>query len=446
MTDLLNLAEDLVARVRRAGADAADAVAVQGTSSSVSWRLGAFEDYTRSEAITIGLRVFVGKRHAIVSTTDPSTETINDLCDRVLAMATAAPEDPFAGLAPDDLIAREIPEDNLELDGNDEPLLTDMKTMAAEAEDAARSVDGVTNSEGAAVSWQRVFSALVASNGFNGAWTGTSSSISTSVIAGEGLNTEGESEYAVARHFADLPAAATVGAEAGRRAAERIGAARIPTMQAPLVFDNRVSGGLLGHLVSAITGPSIARGASFLLDQLGAQIFPAGINIVDEPHRRRGLRSCPFDGEGLRTSSRKLIDNGYLTTWLLECRSARQLEMTPTGHARRSASGPPSPGVFNLWLEPGNESRDELIADISDGLLITGLSGQGVNGITGDYSRGASGFRIENGQLTRPVNEVTVAGNLKDMFARARPASDLEFRYGIDAPSVRIEGMTVAGL
>jgi PmbA protein len=441
--DPIELAADLVARATRAGADAADAVCFHGASMSVNWRLGALEELQRAEGLDMGLRVFIGGRQANVSTTDPTPANLDRMVERAMAMARIAPEDDLAGLAPEDLLATEIPD--LDLDADDEPEPQRLIDMAAECEDAARAVEGITNSDGAEAGWQRSTAAMAASNGFAGSWTGTSSSVGTAVIAGEGLLMERDGDHRSVRHMADMPSPAEIGAEAGRRAVRKLNPSKLPTRTMPVIYDARSARSLLGHLCEAISGPGVARGTSFLKKRMGEQVFAPGITVVEDPHRLRGLRSRPFDGEGLATHRRNLIDDGHLTSWLLDLRSARQLNLTPTGHASRGASGPPSPSVSNLWLEAGSASPEELMADIEDGLYITFLIGFGVNGVTGDYSRGAGGFRIKNGELTNPVSEITVAGNLKQMFAAMIPANDLELLFGTDSPTVRIDGMTVAG-
>ena len=439
----LDLAARLVEDARRAGADAADAVCFRGMSIDVAWRLGALEDLQRAEALELGLRVFLGRRQAIVSTTDPSRETLAELVTRALAMARAAPEDEHAGLAPEDLLARRIPD--LDLDADDEPDPRDLMARAAAEEDAARAVEGITNSEGATAEWRRHHAALAASNGFAGTWSGTASGLGVSVIAGSGLDMESDWAQREARHRSDLPPPGEIGAEAGRRAVAKLGPSKPPTRAMPVVYDPRSARSLLGALTGAISGPSIARGTSFLKDSMGEALFADGVTIVEDPHRRRGLRSRPFDGEGLATRRRELVSRGRLAGWLLDLRSARQLGLEPTGHAGRDPSSPPSPSVSNLWLAPGAASPRALLDDIAEGFYVTFLIGFGVNAVTGDYSRGASGFLIEKGEITTPVSEVTVAGNLKDMYARLTPADDLEFRYGTDSPTVRIDGMTVAG-
>jgi len=443
LPDPQDLAADLVRRATRAGADAADAVCFHGASISVNWRLGALEELQRAEGLDLGLRVFVGQRAANVSTTDPSPATLDELVERAVAMARIAPEDNFAGLAEPGQLAGTVPD--LDLDADDEPEPQRLIEMAAACEDAARAIEGVTNSDGAEAGWQRSTAALAASNGFAGSWTGTSASVGCAVIAGKGLGMERDGDHRSVRHLSDMPAPEAIGAEAGRRAVRKLAPSKLPTRAMPVIYDARTARSLLGHLMDAISGPAVARGTSFLKRSMGEPVFAPGITVIEDPHRPRGLRSRPFDGEGLATRRRDLIADGRLTSWLLDLRSARQLGLEPTGHATRGASGPPSPGVANLWLAPGTASPEALMADIEDGLYITFLIGFGVNGVTGDYSRGAGGFRIEKGEITTPVSEITVAGNLRQMYANLVPADDLELLYGTDSPTVRIDGMTVAG-
>lgn len=436
----LELAERLVERALRAGADAADATAFRGLALAAHWRGGALEELEGEESVAMGLRVFAGQRLATVSSSQAGEA--DELVERALAMARQAPEDPFAGLASPRQLATAIPD--LDLDGGGPPATGKLLAMAREAEEAARAIAGVTNSEGARASWSGGERALAASNGFRGSYAASSAAIGASAIAGTGLAMEQDGEYRCARHLGDLPGAAEIGAEAGRRAVRRLGAAAMTTGAVPVVFDNRCAAGLLGHLAAAIGGDAIARGTSFLKDSMDERLFAPGIAVAEDPHRRRGLRSRPFDGEGLATKCRRLIDDGRLTCWLLDCRSARQLGLEATGHATRGGGGQPRASPSNLWLEPGAASLGELIADIEEGLFVTHLTGTGVDVVNGDYSRGAGGFRIRKGALDHAVNEATIAGNLKDMFAHLTPADDLEFRTGLDAPSLRIEGMTVA--
>jgi PmbA protein len=387
--------------------------------------------------------VLIGKRQAIVSSNDRSPAALSELIERAIAMAKTVPEDPYCGLAAADELARDWP--SLDLEDPTEPAPEILIARAGAAEDAARAVPGVTNSEGAEASWSRSKVALVASNGFAGSYSGTHSSISAAVLAGAGTGMERDYDYSTAVWAEDLLDAAAIGKTAGERAVKRLNPRKVPTQKVPVVFDPRVAGGMLRHLVGAISGPAIARGTSFLKDKLGQRIFPAGLAIIDDPHRRRGLRAKPFDGEGVRNQRRALIEDGVLQTWLLDLRSARQLGLRTTGHASRGTSGPPGPAPTNLYMEPGKVTPDALIADIKQGFYVGELMGMGVNGVTGDYSRGAAGFWIDDGKLAYPVSEVTIAGNLKDMFLHLTPANDLVFKTGSDAPTLRIEGMTVAG-
>ena len=438
-----DLLDGLIARARRLGADAADAVMLRGSALDASCRLGEAEEVVRSEVRSLGLRVFVGKRQAIVSTTDFSQDALGPLAERVMAMARTVPEDPYAGLADPALLARDWPA--LDLVDAAEPDAESLMARAMEAEDAARGVAGVTNSEGASAGWRRREVTLVSSDGFAGCSESGSHSVSAAALAGEGTAMERDYWWSSAVHRADLEEPASVGRRAGERAVRRLGARKAQSGQVPVVYDPRIAGGLLSHLTGAISGPSIARGTSFLKDALETQVFAPGIAVVDDPLRERGLRSLPFDGEGVATERRAIVADGVLKTWLLDSRSARQLGLASTGHAVRGTGGPPSPACTNLWLEPGADSADALIGEVTSGLYVTELIGMGVNQVTGDYSRGAAGFWIEGGEIAYPVSEVTVAGNLKDMFRHLTPAGDLAFRYGIDCPTVRIDGMTVAG-
>ncbi len=439
----LNLLTDLIAAARRAGADAADALHVESAALSVAERLGQPEKLEREESQDLGLRVFVGSRQAVVSTTDFSRPALEALVERAIAMARTVPEDPFCGLAAPAELARDHPD----LDSVDpvEPPPAVLTERARAAEDAARAVAGITNSEGAEASWSRSRLLLAASNGFTGSYAATRHGVSVSVLGGSGTAMERDYDFSTAIHGADLEDPAAVGRRAGERAVKRLNPRKAATMQAPVVYDPRVAGSILGHFAAAINGSSVARGTSFLKDRLGKAIFPRAVTVIDDPHRQRGLRSKPFDGEGVANRRRLLIEDGMLTNWLLDLRSARQLGLASTGHASRGTGGPPGPSPTNLWLEPGPVTPSELIEDVAQGLYVTELIGFGVNGITGDYSRGAAGFWIAGGELAYPVSEVTVAGNLIEMFGSTSLASDLSFRTGIDAPTLRIEGMTIAG-
>ena len=433
----------LLEAARKTGADAADALFVEGVSSSVSYRLGKLEDVERSESYDLGLRVFVGQRVAFVSSTDFSADALSVLPGRAVAMARLAPEDKYAGLAPKERLATSLPE--LDLEDAAEPSAELLIERAREVEGAALAVMGVTNSEGGGASFSRNAVALATSSGFYGRYAGTSHGIGVAVLAGSGTGMERDYDHASARHAGDLRSPQEIGRSAGEKAVKRLNPRSMKSQSVPVVFHPDEAAGLLGHLAGAISGSAIARGVSFLKDRLGTDVFASGINVIDDPHRVRGLRSKPFDGEGVANSRRALIENGKLTSWLLDCASARQLGLATTGHAARGTGGPPSPSSTNLYLEAGKLSVKELIADIRQGFYVTELMGMGVNGVTGDYSRGAAGFWIENGEIAFPVSEVTIAGNLKDMFGRLVPANDLEFRHGVNAPTVRIEGMTLAG-
>jgi PmbA protein len=442
-TPLLQLAERLIAAARRAGADAADAVAVRSVSMSVEVREGAVEETERAESDDMGLRVLVGRRQAVVSTNDMKGNGADTLAERAVAMARVAPEDPFAGLADESLLAHRFPD--LDLIDPAMPEVTALERHARAAEQAALSVKGVAKSGGASASAGIGGMVLVTSHGFHGAYVGSRHSLSAMAIAGEGTGMERDYDFTSALHAADLEAAEKIGQLAGERAVRRLNPRKVETRRVPVVFDPRIAGSLVGHLASAINGASIARKTSFLKDRMGERLFRAGIRIMDDPLRKRGLRSRPFDGEGIAGRPLAVIEDGVLKSWFLDSATARELSLATTGHAARGVSSSPSPSPTNLHLEAGSKSAKELIADIADGFYVTDLIGMGANIVTGDYSRGASGLWIENGELTYPVSEVTIAGHLNDIFAELEPASDLEFRYGINAPTVRLEGLTVAG-
>ena len=441
--DALKQLEQLLGKAKAAGADAADAIFVSRTALSLSRRLGDLEQLERSESADLGLRVFVGKRQAIVSSSDTSPDTLDRLVDQAVTMARVVPEDPFCGLADPALLATDNPD--LDMTDDDEPSTEKLLDWAAQAEDAARAVPGVTNSEGAQASWSRNFVALAASNGVARDYNATYHSLAVSVLAGTGTAMERDYEYCSAVHAEDLKAPEEIGRLAGEKTVRRLNPKRVSSTQVPVVYDPRVSRTLIGHLAGAINGAAVARGTTFLKDRMGERIFPEGVSVIDDPRRRRGLRSKPSDAEGVRTERREVIEEGVLKTWFLDLRSARRLDLTTTGHASRGTSSPPSPSPTNLYLTPGAMNPTELMADIAEGLYVTELIGFGVNNVTGDYSRGAAGFWIENGRPTYPVSEITVAGNLNQMFANLTAADDLEFRYGTDAPTIRVEGMTVAG-
>jgi PmbA protein len=441
-TTLTALAERLVAAARRAGADAADAIAERGVSQSVEVRDGTVEASERSEGDNLGLRVLVGRRQAVVSSNDLNG-SIEALAERAVAMARAAPEDKFAGLADPDLLAKSIPD--LDLIDPELPSVAALESAARAAEAAGLAVKGVSKSGGASASAGIGGMVLITSTGFTGAYLASRHGVSMQAIAGEGTAMEQDYDFSSAIHGADLTAPDAIGRSAGERAVRRLNPRKVATKRVPVVFDPRIAGSIVAHLASAINGSAVARKTSFLKDRLGEKLFASGISIVDDPLRRRGLRSHPFDAEGVAGQRRALVADGTLTTWILDCATARELGLKTTGHAQRGVSSTPSPGASNLHLEPGQKSPAELIADIEEGFYVTDLIGMGANMVTGDYSRGASGFWIERGALTFPVSEVTIAGHLNDIFRSLAPANDLVFRYGTNAPTVRMEGLTVAG-
>jgi PmbA protein len=432
---------DLLARVKKAGADSADAILSESQSLSAERRLGKTEGLERSESSELTLRALIGHRQAIVSASDFSETTVAALVERAVAMARIAPEDPFCGIAEPAQLAQAT----ADLDTAD-PIAPSAETLderAATVEDAALSVKGITNSEGGQASWGRGRYYLAASNGFFGTVTQTSHSVAVSVLAGEGTEMERDDDYDVAIYAADLKDPAAIGRNAAARTLRRLNPRKLDTTKVPVMFEPRAATSFLGHF--AINGKSIARGTSFLKDKNGQAVFAPGITIIDDPLRRRGLRSRAFDGEGLPTVRRALIDKGILTGFVLDLATARQLRLAPTGTATRGGSGLPSPSTSNLHLAAGSKTPEEMMAEIGTGLYVTSLIGMGVSIVTGDYSRGASGFWIENGAIAYPVSEITIAGTLPEMFTGLEAASDLVFRWGTDSPTVRVPAMTVAG-
>jgi PmbA protein len=411
-------------------------------SVGVSVRDGDVEETESAEGDDLGLRVLVGKRQAVVSTNDLAGDP-RALAERAVAMARAAPEDKYAGLADPDLLARDFAD--LDLADRTLPEVADLEARARTAEAAALAVNGVIRSDGASASFGIGGMVLVTSHGFRGAYLGSNHGLSMTAIAGEGTRMERDYDYSSVRHAADLDSAERIGRSAGERAVERLNPRKVSTRKVPVVFDRRVAGTLVSHLAGAANGAAVARKTSFLRDKMGEKIFADGVHIIDDPLRKRGLRSRPFDGEGVASNRIALVDDGRLASWLLDCATARELALVTTGHAQRGVSATPSPAASNVHMEAGDVTPDALIADIKDGFYVTDLIGVGVNMVTGDYSRGASGFWIEHGQRTYPVSEVTIAGSLNDMFRALTPANDLEFRYAINAPTLRLEGLTVAG-
>jgi PmbA protein len=440
---LSNLAQRLVEAAKRAGADAADAVAVRGVSHGVEVRDGKVEASERSEGDDVGLRVFVGQRQAVISTNDMSGDNAAALAERAVAMARVAPDDKYVGLADPDLLAKTFP--NLDVLDPVVPSVGELERRAIEAEAAALAVKGVTKSGGASASTGIGGMVLVTSTGFHGSYLRSSHGVSMTAIVGDGTKMERDYDFSSALHASDLASPAAVGKLAGERTVARANPRKVATCKVPVVYDPRVSNSLVGHVIGAANGASVARKTTFLKDSLGKQLFGSNIIIIDDPLRVRGLRSQSFDAEGVATVKRAIIDEGVLTTWLLDCATARELGLQTTGHAHRGVSSSPSPGAYNLHMEAGDLSPEDLIADIKEGFYVTDLIGSGVNGVTGDYSRGAGGFWIENGKLTYAVSEITIAGHLFEMFKSLTPANDLSFKYGVNAPTVRVEGLTIAG-
>lgn len=435
--------EDVLKKAKSFGATSADALLSDSSSVSINRRLGKPESVTRSEEAEIGLRVFAGRRQAIVSSSDLSMEALTTMAERAVAMAKSVPEDPFAGIADPSEIATSFPA--LDLFDATEIEIGRMNELADRAEQAARDVKGITNSDGASFSSGKDVTFYAASNGFTGGYSSSGFSLSVAVIAGKDTAMETDYDYDSAVFFADLEAPEKIGKSAGMRAVRALHPKKGPTKKIPVVFDRRISGGFPGSLAGAISGAAVARGTTLLKDKMGQQVFAPGITIVDDPFLKRGMRSHPFDAEGVTPQKRNIIENGVLTGWLLDLSSARQLKLKTTGNASRGIGAPPTPKAANFYMQNGNKTVEELIADIEEGFFVTQMMGSGANIITGDYSRGAKGFWIEKGQITYPVSEMTIAGNIKDMWMNLTAANDLQLKYGIDAPTLRAEGLTVAG-
>ena len=433
----------LLDRARAAGADAADGMVAGGHGHSVSVRMGEVEAIERSEDHDIGLRVFVGARNASISTSRLDEESISSLAERAVAMAKLAPEDPFAMLATSDQLAKDIPA--LDIYDESEPSAGELKSRALSAEEAARAVPGITNSEGGSASHGSVEVMLATSNGFSGQYKRSSFGISAMVLSEKNGVMERDYDYTAAVYDEDLKDPAEIGRRAGERTMERLGAISPATGAYPVIYDNRVSSSIASHIASAINGAAIARGTSFLKDMMGEAIASSSVTMVDDPLRQRGMGSSPFDGEGLPRQRRIMVEDGVLKGWFLDLASAKQLGLDPTGNAGRGIGSPASPGTSNWIMQPGDISRDELIANIEEGFLVTEMIGSSVSLITGDYSRGASGFWIKDGKISHPVTEATIAGNLKDMLMNITPANDLDLSKSTAAPTLRVDGMTVAG-
>jgi PmbA protein len=441
--DLLAYAHTALARAKHFGASAADALVIDGRSLEVAVRDGAIENLEQSEAIEVGLRVFVGQASAAIATSKIDAAGIDRIAEQAVAMAKAAPPDPYAGIASPDQIAHDwvMPD----IAGATLLDVAQLRDMALAAEKSALAVKGVSKSGGAGASSSDRSVALAASNGFSGTYRRTGLSLSATAIAGDGTAMERDYDYSSVIHREDLREPADIGSEAGRRVVRRLNPRKVKSQAVPVIYDSRIASSLVGHFLSAIMGSAIARGTSFLREKLGEQVFADGIHIIDDPLRRRGLASKPFDAEGIATKALPLIEAGVLKSWILDLGSARQLGLQTTGHAARGLAGPPGPSSSNVTLSPGSLSLDDMIKSIGTGFYVTELIGHGPNIVTGDYSRGASGYWIENGEITYPVSEVTLAGKLADMFRNLTPANDLAYRGSINAPSCRLEGMTLGG-
>ncbi len=429
-----------------AGADSADAMAVRGTSVSVDVRAGALEQAERSEGVDIGLRVLVGQRQANVSASDISDRTIDDMAERAVAMAREAPEDPYVGLADPAQLVQDWDVDALELaDPAGEPSPKDLEDDARRAEAAALEVEGVTQVSQASAGYGARQVHLAASNGFAGGYARTDRGTSCVAIAGTGLEMERDYSGDSRIFQADLRTPEDLGHEAGTRAIARLDARKPPTGSFPVLFDERVSSTLIGHLLVAVNGSSVGRGSSWLRDALGEDVLPSGLSLIEDPHRPRVSGSRPFDAEGLPTRARKIVDQGVLTGWTLDLGTGRKLGMPSTANAARGTSSGPSPSTWNVALTQGTASRADLIRDMGTGLLVTSMIGSTINPTTGDYSRGAAGLWIENGEITHAINECTIAGNLRDMLRSIVPANDARTHLSRVVPSLLVSGMTLAG-
>ncbi len=444
--DLEALTAALLHAARAAGAEAADALAVTGQSISIDVREGALEQAERAEAIDLGLRVLIGRRQACVSASDARRQTLETMAERAVAMAREAPEDPHAGLADPGQLVRDLDIAALELDdpeGDPAPAALEAEARAAEA--AAQAVAGVSQVQSASAAQGRQVMHLAATNGFSGGYARSSRMTSCVAITGEGTAMERDGYGESRVHQADMPGASEIGRIAGERAVARAGARRPKTGAWPVIYDERIAAGLIGHLLAAVNGTAVARGASWLRDAMGEPVLPAGLTLTEDPHRRRIGGSRPFDGEGLATARRDIVRGGVLQGWVLDLATARKLGLESTANAARSAAAPPSPSVSNIALTQGAQGLDGLMREMGTGFLVTSLMGASINPTTGDYSRGASGFWVENGEVAYPVNECTLAGNLRDMLMRLTPANDARAHRSHMVPSLLVEGLTLAG-
>ncbi|QHQ36770.1 TldD/PmbA family protein [Algicella marina] len=444
--DLKDLAHQLLAAAKKAGAEASDVLVAEDNGTSMEIRGGALEQAERAEGVDLGLRVLMGQRQACVAISDSRPAAIAEMAARAVAMAKEAPEDPDIGLATQDQLATGWDVAALDLEDTvAAPTPPDLEDLARRAEAAAMAKKGITQVSDAGASAGRTRIYLATSNGFEGGYARTSFGISCVAICGEGLAMERDYAYETRMHMADMPDAESIGALAAERALARAGSKRPKTGAYPVIFDERISSGLIGHLISAINGASIARGTSWLKDAMGEQVLPEGLSITKEPGRKRASGSRPFDAEGLPVTERALVEDGILKSWLLDLGTARKLGLTPSGDAVRGTNGPPMPGLGNLSLTQGSQSLEDLIREMGEGFLVTSLMGASINANTGDYSRGASGFWVRGGEIAEPVNEGTIAGNLRDMLKTITPANDARQHLSRRVPSLRVEGLTIAG-
>jgi PmbA protein len=429
------------------GATAADCVLSRSRGLSLTRRLGKDETIERYEDFDTGLRVFVGNKIASVSTNDNSEAAIRDVAKRAVDMAKIAPQDDFSLIASQETLNDFPIHNSISVDSYDEvePSIDIIRDRAKEVEDSALSVNGITNSDGADASWGEGETLLMTSNGFFGSSKKSNHSVSVVVIAEKDGKMERDYDYSSKVFGKDLRNSNHIGIEAAKKTLARIGATKPLTGKYPVIFDPRVSRSIAGHFASAINGSAIARKTSFLKDMLNKQIANPAINIIDDPFLKRGLGSRLFDAEGLGSRKYTLIKDGVLEQWLLDLSSAKQLNLKPSGNAKRGISGPPSPGTSNFMISPGDVTPDNLIKNVSEGFFVTDMIGSSVSMITGDYSRGASGFWIKNGELSIPITEATIAGNLKEMFMTLQPANDIDHSHSINSPTLLIEGMTIAG-
>ncbi|WP_136442953.1 TldD/PmbA family protein [Pacificoceanicola onchidii] len=445
-TSLQDLTQSLLSAAKAAGADSADAIALNGAAVSIDVRAGVLEQAERAEGNDIGLRVFVGQRSAIVSASDTSASTIEAMATRAVAMAHEAPEDPYIGLADPDMLAQSWDLAALELaDDTPEPAPKALEDDARRAEAAALSQDGITQVDSASASYSARDVWLAASNGFEGGYRRTSRSTSCVAIAGTGLGMERDYDGDSRTFQRDLRSPEDIGLSAAERTLARLNPGKPKTGAYPVLFDERIAASLIGHLMAAANGAAIARGASWLLENMGDQVLSDGISLIEDPHRPRAAGSRPFDAEGLPTQKRSIVENGVLKGWTLDLVNARKLGLASTGNAARGAGSGPSPTPWNLELTQGAHSRDDLIREMGTGLIVTSMIGATINPNTGDYSRGAAGLWVENGEITGPVSGVTIAGNLRDMLRGMIPANDARTHLSRVVPSLLVEGLTLAG-